>query len=186
MKHINKALEVCREVRAIRREIIGAAILTGLIAPLIAHAVWTHYDIGAPIEYTAEKAHAEEIVEKPVQIVAKIDWEDKERVKKEVAKWAEVYGANETQMNVTINCESQHNVKAHNPKDPYGGAHGVGQFLKPTFYHYAPLAGVENPDINNPEHQIHTMAYMFSIGEAKQWTCWKMKYAPWLLPKGFK
>lgn len=80
------------------------------------------------------------------------------------------------QMWHTIWNESGDDQTAHNLNDPYGGAIGTCQFLAPTFYSYAPLAGIKNPDINNREHQIQTMAYMFSLGEAKQWTEWRKLY----------
>jgi len=85
-------------------------------------------------------------------------------------------------MRDTLECESNFRIDAHNKTDPYGGAKGIAQFLQPTFDRYAPLAGIENGDPFNPEDAIRTMAYMFSIGEAKQWTCWRLiksgKYIP--------
>lgn len=85
-------------------------------------------------------------------------------------------------MRNTLECESNFDPKAHNKSDPQGGAKGIAQFLQPTFDHYAPLAGVENGDPFNPEDAIRTMSFMFSIGEAKQWTCWHWvksgKYKP--------
>lgn len=88
-----------------KREVVGAAVIAGIIFPLIAHAVWTHYEIGAPIEYVAEVAHAEEVVEKPVQIVAKINW-TRERIDQEIEKKAAEYGTSAATLKRIVQCES--------------------------------------------------------------------------------
>lgn len=77
----------------------------------------------------------------------------------------------------TAECESGFNEKAYNPNDPDTGSRGVFQFQRSTFKKYARLAGIEG-DLNiwDPMQQIQTAAYMFSIHEEKQWTCWKDKY----------
>lgn len=93
-----------------------------------------------------------------------------------IVAYAVRYEVSITQMTGTIDCESQFYSKAYNPHDGHGGAKGIGQFLQGTFDHYAPLAGVKKGDVWNAEDSIHVMAYMFSIGEAKQWTCWRNKY----------
>lgn len=85
---------------------------------------------------------------------------------------AKKYEVNAQLMRATISCESGFNESAYNGSDPYGGAHGIAQFLKPTFYRYASQLKIESPDIWNTDQQLELMAYMFSIGEAKQWTCW--------------
>lgn len=81
-------------------------------------------------------------------------------------------------MRTTIKCESNFDPIAWNKSDPYGGAKGIGQFLQPTFDHYSKKAGIENPDIWNVDHQLQTMAYMFSIGEERQWVCYRKFYSP--------
>ena len=73
----------------------------------------------------------------------------------------------------TIRAESGFNPAAHNKSDPEGGAIGCAQYLTSTFNHYAPLAGIKDLNIWDCEQQIQTMTYMFKIGEAKQWTCWR-------------
>lgn len=78
-------------------------------------------------------------------------------------------------MRKVISCESSFKEGAWNKKDPHGGAKGIAQFLQPTFNRYSKEVGIENTDIWNTEHQLETMAYMFSIGQAKQWTCYKMQ-----------
>ena len=90
-----------------------------------------------------------------------------------VDQYGPAFGVATSSLNSTIWCESRVDIRAYNASDPFGGAKGVSQFLSPTFEHYAPLAGISKPDIWNPEHQIITMAYMFSKNEAKQWTAWR-------------
>lgn len=69
-------------------------------------------------------------------------------------------------------CESHWDMNKHNTLDPNGGSIGGLQFQIKTFYSYAEKAGIKNPDIHNKVHQAKTGAYMFSIGQAKQWTTW--------------
>ena len=76
----------------------------------------------------------------------------------------------------TIKCESGFNEKAWNKSDPQGGAHGIAQFLSPTFYRNAEAMGLKDADIHNTDQQLDVMGYMFSIGEAKQWTCYRNLY----------
>lgn len=100
------------------------------------------------------------VVELPKTIDEKIEY------------YAQSYGVNPQVMHTVIKCESSYIETAYNKTDPLGGAKGIGQFLQPTFNHYSKLAGAES-DIWNTDAQLKTMAYMFSIGEAKQWTCYR-------------
>jgi len=84
--------------------------------------------------------------------------------------YSDLYGVSYAQMYYTIECESNFNPKAVNPKDP---SYGIAQFVPSTFYRYASVAGIENPDIDNTAQQIQLMAYMFSIHQEHQWTCWR-------------
>jgi soluble lytic murein transglycosylase-like protein len=97
-------------------------------------------------------------------------------VQEKVDLYADKYGVSRKEMHATIKCESGYRQSAYNKTDPQGGAIGIGQFLRPTFNAYAPKAGIENPDIHDVDHQLQTMAYMFSIGEKSQWTCWRDLY----------
>lgn len=78
-----------------------------------------------------------------------------------------------TQFKKTRICESNGNPAAHNKSDPNGGSVSEMQFQKPTFYAYAKKAGIKNPDIKDRKHVLHTGIYMFSIGEAGQWTTYR-------------
>lgn len=71
----------------------------------------------------------------------------------------------------TIECESEFNPKAWNKTDPKGGAKGIAQFLQPTFNRYVKKVNIVEPDVWNKKHAIHVMTYMFSVGQARQWSC---------------
>lgn len=81
------------------------------------------------------------------------------------------YGVSYDDMYKLAWCESGLKEKAFNGKDPYGGAHGIYQYLKPTFATYSKKFGFTEPDIWNVDQQIELTAWMVSLGEAKQWTC---------------
>jgi len=68
-------------------------------------------------------------------------------------------------------CESSLNPKAWNKRDPYGGAKGLFQFLEPTFYFYAKVYQIENPDIWSVEDQIELTAYLIQDNKLSLWTC---------------
>ncbi len=99
------------------------------------------------------------------------DWTDKDYVKGRIAHYSELYAVSASDMIQMAYCESKLNVKAFNASDPYGGAHGLFQFLKPTFYGFAKQYGLEEPDIWNPEQQLDMTARMVSEGGATHWTC---------------
>jgi Transglycosylase SLT domain len=99
-------------------------------------------------------------------------------VKEKVDLYADKYHVSRSEMHATINCESGYKQSAFNKTDPHGGAIGIGQFLRPTFDRYSKMAGIENADIHNIDHQLETMAYMFSLGKSgkDQWTCHRNLY----------
>jgi Transglycosylase SLT domain len=76
------------------------------------------------------------------------------------------FGCNSTQLIRVMMCESSANPRAQN-----GIYTGLFQFAPATFASYAPKAGLKNGDLYNPEHQIIVASYMFSIGQAGQWSC---------------
>ena len=88
-------------------------------------------------------------------------------------KYTSQYGVDIKVFKKVMWCESDNNPKAHNKTDPNGGSFGIMQFQTRTFYSYAKKIKLENPDISNVEDQIQVASYMFSIGEAKQWTTYR-------------
>lgn len=89
-------------------------------------------------------------------------------------KYATQYGIDANVFKKVMWCESSNNPNAHNKNDPNGGSFGIMQFQTATFYSYAKKIKIENPDIHNVEQQILVASYMFSIGQAKQWSCYKL------------
>ena len=89
---------------------------------------------------------------------------------------AEEYGVDASQLEKTIKCESQFKPDAWNKEDHLGGAKGIAQFLQPTFDRYSKQMGFEEADVWNPYDAMRVMAYMFSIGEERQWTCFRKLY----------
>lgn len=83
-----------------------------------------------------------------------------------IHKWAAHFGANEAQLLRVAQCESKFNLHAHNPS----GATGLFQFLPSTWRAWYPRAGAGG-DIYSANDQARTAAYMFSVGEAGQWSC---------------
>lgn len=92
-------------------------------------------------------------------------------IKSFIRHYSELYGVSYNEMYLTIDCESGFNTHAVNPNDP---SYGIAQFTPPTFYHFAPLAGIQKPDIGSTTEQLQTMAFMFSIGKADRWTCHRL------------
>lgn len=81
------------------------------------------------------------------------------------------YQINPASLKRVAKCESGYNKDAINTNDPNGGSKGILQFQDLTFYQNAAILKIENPDIWNVSQQIQTAAYLFSKGEAHQWTC---------------
>jgi len=80
--------------------------------------------------------------------------------------WCNFYGCNPDTLYRVMMCESGGNPKAMN------GIHtSIFQYNPNTFRHYSVKAGITNSNIWNTSHQIQTTAYMFSTGEARQWSC---------------
>lgn len=96
-----------------------------------------------------------------------------ETIQEKILRVAGEYEVDGLMMLKVIECESNFVDTAHNTTDPHGGAKGIGQFLQPTFDYYSEKAGIKHPDIWNTEHQIKTMAFMWSISEENQWTCYR-------------
>jgi len=77
-----------------------------------------------------------------------------------------VFGCNPDQLVRVMYCESGGRSNARN------GIHtGLFQFNPRTFAANANRSGVPGADIYNPYQQIHVAAWMFSQGQARQWSC---------------
>ena len=91
-----------------------------------------------------------------------------ETPKARIRYWAEKYGVSVYQMTETCRCES-----GFKHKGLYGsaGEYGIAQFLLTTFLQYRPRPNMEYMDLDD---QLEVMAYMFSLGEQRHWTCWRV------------
>jgi hypothetical protein len=80
------------------------------------------------------------------------------------AKW----GADETQLLRVSYCESRYNPNAYNASS---GASGLFQFLATTWAPNSVRAGYAGASVFDPVANANTAAYMFGIGQARQWQC---------------
>jgi hypothetical protein len=67
-------------------------------------------------------------------------------------------------------CESNLNPKAYNKDDPHGGAHGLFQWLQPTWEDWEKKYG-KKMDIYDYNDQIKLTAYALGAGKWKMWSC---------------
>lgn len=79
------------------------------------------------------------------------------------ARW----GADPTQLLRVAWCESRYNPSAYNAS----GASGLFQFMPRTWAANSVRAGYSGASVWDPVASANTAAYMFSIGQAGQWTC---------------
>jgi hypothetical protein len=79
------------------------------------------------------------------------------------ARW----GADPTQLLRVAWCESRYNPSAYNAS----GASGLFQFMPRTWAANSVRAGYGGASVWDPVASANTAAYMFSIGQAGQWTC---------------
>ena len=79
------------------------------------------------------------------------------------ARW----GADPTQLLRVAWCESRYNPSAYNAS----GASGLFQFMPRTWAANSVRAGYGGASVFDPVASANVAAYMFSIGQAGQWTC---------------
>lgn len=95
-------------------------------------------------------------------------------VQGQIVYYANIYGSNSEQLTEVAKCESSLDPNAWNKTDPEGGSKGIFQFQPSTFLKYSKEIDVQNPDIWNSEQQIEVAAYMFSLKQQNQWSCWNI------------
>ena len=54
-----------------------------------------------------------------------------------------------------------------------GKAYGIAQFWERTFYWFAEMAELENPDWYNREQQLYLLGWGLENGYANHWTCYR-------------
>lgn len=84
------------------------------------------------------------------------------------------YNVSPKLLSKVIECESQFNPKAFHKDDGGKGKHSVGllQFQKTTFDLWSAKLG-EELDYYSYHDQIKLASYMWSKGQAGQWTCFR-------------
>lgn len=65
-------------------------------------------------------------------------------------------------------CESNFNPEAYNPKDPQGGAHGLYQYLRPTWNKWQKESGIKG-NIYDWRAQIEITMWGLSKGRQNSW-----------------
>jgi hypothetical protein len=116
-------------------------------------------------------AHAEEVkeLEEKILIEVQIDW-TKERIEQEIKTAANKYGVSYEKMYKTIACESgfDTDIKSHHPGED---SWGLAQFHLPSRNRTADGKVITKEMAIDPVIALDAMAYHFSQGNARAWTC---------------
>jgi len=88
-----------------------------------------------------------------------------------IRQYAKEYGVSQDELLSVSKCESGFKPDAWNKLDPNGGSKGIFQFQEKTFYSYAKILNIENPNIWDIEQQSKVASYMFSNNLKGQWSC---------------
>jgi hypothetical protein len=165
------------------KEDINTARLDTCIA--VGAAIGIFLGIGLHVHQTpdffTEVAHAETIVieeVKPAEVLLEVTY-TKEEIKRIIKEKADKYGVSYERMSVTVNCESgyKHDIQSHHILS-YGREEswGVSQFHLPSKNRDANGIVITKEMALDPYQALDAMAYHFSIGNAKMWTCYRMNY----------
>ena len=98
----------------------------------------------------------------------------KEEISAIVEYYASLYGVSTEEMMVTLKCES-----GYRHEGVYGDsglAYGIAQFHEATFNSFRKTAGMPELEYKDRNDQIHLMAWAFSRGLKRHWTCWTKNY----------
>ena len=109
---------------------------------------------------------AEAIVNIPKAQASSLDFG--EQIKLYITKIALNYKISSDYMIRLANCESGMNPEAFNPKDPQGGAHGIYQFLKPTWKAWQKESDIKG-NIYDWRAQTEMASWGVSKGRQKAW-----------------
>lgn len=129
-----------------------------------------------PIIYEAEASELE--TSSPVLVEVKIEW-NRARIEEEIRKVSEKYGVSYTKMYNTIQCESgfDTDIQSHHTLS-YGREQswGLAQFHIPSRNRTASGEVITKEMALDPAIALDAMAYHFSVGNAKAWTCYRKLY----------
>ena len=149
--------------------LIGYSILLGIVLGLVIHVY------SQPVVYIREAEAKEEV---KVILEVKIDW-TKERIEQEIRTAANKYGVSYEKMYNTVKCESGFDIDIqshHQLNYGRGMSWGISQFHLPSKNRTADGTVITKEMALDPVIALDAMAYHFSIGNAKAWTCYRKLY----------
>ena len=122
-----------------------------------------------PLVFIREAQAATTTIEQRVQIEVVYDW-TRDRINQEIETAAKKYGVSAAQMKATVQCESQYRTGI---KSNFTGedSWGLAQFHLPSRNRTADGKVMTKAMAIEPTIALDTMAYMFSQGNARAWTC---------------
>jgi hypothetical protein len=150
--------------------LIGYSILVGLVLGIFIHVY------SQPVVYIREAEAKEDEVE--VILEVKIDW-TKERIEQEIRTAANKYGVSYEKMYNTIKCESGFDIDIQSQNQlSYGReqSYGLSQWHIPAKNKTADGTVITKEMALDPIVALDAMAYHFSVGNARAWTCFRKLY----------
>ena len=153
---------------------MGFAVIAGVVLGILIDMMQVR---NVPIVYVAEAKEAVAKEDAP-QIVIKIDW-TKERIEREIRTASDKYGVSYDKMYHTIKCESGFNIKVRSQHIlSYGqeDSWGLAQFHLPSRNRDASGTVITKDMANDPVQALDAMAFHFSKGNARLWTCFRDLY----------
>lgn len=94
-----------------------------------------------------------------------------ETTKEKIERQAKEFNVNPQIMSGTIQCESRYDNDVIGDS---GKARGIAQFWKSTFNMFKEKSGMKELRYESEDDQIKLMAWAFSNGYAKHWTCYRL------------
>jgi hypothetical protein len=160
------------------REFIGGIVCLTIISCIIFDALEQNSVLTYSKPILIQQAIASEEVPMEVLIEIKYDWTE-ERVKQEIKTAADKYGVSYEKMNAVVKCESGYDIdiQSHHILN-YGRelSFGLAQWHIPAGNRTAEGKVITKEMALNPIIALDAMAYYFSIGNAKAWTCYRDLY----------
>jgi hypothetical protein len=151
-------------------EAVALGVVLGIVFGIVIHVYFTPF---------VEEVHAEEqAVIEPVEVILEVSY-TKEDIKRIIKEKADKYGVSYERMSVTVNCESgyKHDIQSHHILS-YGRelSFGAAQWHIPSKNRDANGVVITKEMALDPYQALDAMAYHFSIGNARIWTCYRMHY----------
>lgn len=148
-------------------QIVGHSILVGIVLGIVIHV------LSQPVVYVNE-VEASEPEEVEVKLEVVYTW-DRPRVEQEIRTAANKYSVSYEKMYNTIKCESGFDIdiKSNHPGED---SWGLAQFHLPSKNRTSDGTVITKEMATNPIVALDAMAYHFSTGNARAWTCYRQLY----------